>query len=373
MIKIVLTRSSSNEVVRLIAWDKQKAYVVLFKDKKRIGVVKNLESLNQKNIPYENLGVLDESIFEKPLKFSRVNLRVLETGESFDRDVEFPYPNKTPFNLSILGASFLGTLFLFFILFFPKKPPQIKEEIKEHILEIVKRTPPKKVEVAKNFGGITKTEVKKTKVIKKSVRRMGALGVLGQLKKTQSKVLGGVNLNAAKASLGAGLGGGTQGSGGAQTSLYGKGLIASSLGPGQKIQGGGGYGSKGKGGGKAGYGQLSLIGSSGTSLIPLGTESVVKGGLDKDSIFRVIQKNMGQIRFCYEQELQKNPKLSGKVSVHFIINGRGLVQSAKVNQSSLNSKPVHDCIVRRLLSWKFPLPYGGVNVDVSYPFLLKRK
>jgi outer membrane biosynthesis protein TonB len=115
-----------------------------------------------------------------------------------------------------------------------------------------------------------------------------------------------------------------------------------------------------------------MIGSSGGAPVPLGREAIIQGGLDSEMISAVIQKNMGQVRFCYEQGLQGDPKLSGRVAINFIIGTSGLVKIADIGSTSLNSKIVEDCILLRLKSWKFPLPEGGVEVKVSYPFLLRR-
>lgn len=81
---------------------------------------------------------------------------------------------------------------------------------------------------------------------------------------------------------------------------------------------------------------------------------------------------MGQIRFCYEQGLQGDPSLNGRVAIDFTISGAGQVSTAQVANTTLNSKMVEECIVMRLKTWKFPLPQGGVNVKVVYPFNLKR-
>ena len=113
-------------------------------------------------------------------------------------------------------------------------------------------------------------------------------------------------------SAGPGLGG-SEGSGGIQSSIYAKGLVAAPLGTGHNVKGGGSYGTKGKGGGKAGYGSLSLVGSTGASLIPVPREASVEGGLDRELVFDVVNRNKGQIRFCYEQGLQLNSSLSGRV------------------------------------------------------------
>ena len=180
-------------------------------------------------------------------------------------------------------------------------------------------------------------------------------------------------MGAVKTTAGPGLGGG-QGSGGVQTSIYAKGLVAAPLGSGGQVRGGGGYGTKGKGGGQSGFGSLSLVGSTGVSLIPVpGRASVVGGGLDSRLIASVVRRNLGQIRFCYEQGLQLDPSLSGLVAVFWIIDANGQVKLAKIKKTSLNNKSVEDCMLRRLKTWKFPIPRNSQDVRVSYPFRLIKK
>jgi hypothetical protein len=56
----------------------------------------------------------------------------------------------------------------------------------------------------------------------------------------------------------------------------------------------------------------------------------------------------------------------------FVIGGNGQVKMANVGTTTLNSKQIEECVLLRLKSWKFPLPSGGVDVKVSYPFLFNR-
>jgi hypothetical protein len=174
-----------------------------------------------------------------------------------------------------------------------------------------------------------------------------------------------------KTSHGVGLGG-TQGSGGVQTTLYGQGLIASPLGPQARANGAGGYGTHGKGGGEAGYGKMSLVGSSSGFFQPIENEESVEGGLDRDEIAAVIQRHLGQIRFCYEEGLQVKPNLNGRVAIRFFINPQGYVSTANISSTSMHSNQVEGCIVGKLKTWKFPEPRGGVIVKVTYPFVLRR-
>jgi hypothetical protein len=76
--------------------------------------------------------------------------------------------------------------------------------------------------------------------------------------------------------------------------------------------------------------------------------------------------------YCYEKGLQVQSGLSGRVGINWVINGGGNVSVASVGSSSLKNAQVEGCIVNHLRTWKFPHPVGGVNVKVSYPFVLKR-
>ena len=148
--------------------------------------------------------------------------------------------------------------------------------------------------------------------------------------------------------------------------------MAAPLGPQGHAGGAGGYGTHGRGGGQAGYGKISLTGSSSAFFQPMEQEAIIEGGLDREQIAEVIQRHLGQIRFCYEQGLQEKPQLNGRVAIRFYINGGGFVNTAAVSNTSLHAGDVESCIVGHLKSWKFPEPRGGVVVKVTYPFVLKR-
>lgn len=136
----------------------------------------------------------------------------------------------------------------------------------------------------------------------------------------------------------------------------------------------GGVGTLGKGGGSSEYkgaGQLArgTVGTAEVGIIEEETE--IDGGLDKDAISRVIQSQLGQIRYCYERQLSANPDLYGKVLVKFTIAASGTVVTQTIGQSSLNNAMVEGCILRRVAGWQFPQPKGGTTVLVTYPFLFK--
>lgn len=136
----------------------------------------------------------------------------------------------------------------------------------------------------------------------------------------------------------------------------------------------GGIATKGKGGGATGVRDGTGL-SGGTvgmgDVAMVDEETVIEGGLDRDVIADVIKRNLGQIRYCYERQLSSNPELYGKLLVKFTIDAGGGVMSQKIGNSTLKSAMVEGCVLRRLAGWKFPLPRGGTQVHVSYPFLFK--
>jgi TonB family protein len=97
--------------------------------------------------------------------------------------------------------------------------------------------------------------------------------------------------------------------------------------------------------------------------------AVVKGSLSKDIIRDVIVKHIGEVKNCYEPELDKNKDLAGKVMTHFIIGTEGKVTESKIEQTTLRNEKVEKCIAEAIRAWQFPKPQGGV-VTVTYPFVL---
>ncbi|MCE3010368.1 MAG: AgmX/PglI C-terminal domain-containing protein [Proteobacteria bacterium] len=363
--------SRAGKIIRTFQVQADRVHVIHRADNRRLELVSDLSALNDQNVVYKEYGQFAPQDLSA-VKFEVPGLGFITEFEeaALQKDVVLEEPEEKVWWLALIVTMlFIGGL-MSYLLTHPIETAQRDAELKQEVVKIVKNipiTPKKPAAQAQSSNNMNPTS--KVAPSKEAVRRQGALAVLGSM--NSGKQRGGLNLGAAQTTAGPGLGG-NAGSGGVQTTLYGKGLVSAPLGAGGNLQGGGGYGTKGKGGGQAGYGSLSLVGSSGASPLPLGKEAIVGGGLDRDLIADVINRNLGQVRFCYEQGLQSNPGLAGRVAVAFVIGGNGLVKTAGIESTSLNAKSVEDCIVGRLRSWKFPLPEGGVDVKVSYPFNLRR-
>lgn len=374
--KLVL-ENNDGVVVRTFHWQGEDFSVVNRKDTRRLELHSELDFLEDNEVPYQVLeSVKAEELLKNKVKIQGLgHLSLVEDIAVMPKDISEAEDRKRDWYMSLMLVFMLAILLLSVILTNKSGDAGLEKEMKQELVRIVNKAQiqkqQQKVIDKPSFATKDTTVTQKTATTKKvdAIKRMGALAALGSLSTGKQK--GGINLGAVNTTAGPGLGG-TGGSGGMQTSLYGKGLVAAPVGPGAKMDGGGGYGTKGKGGGQAGYGKLSMVGSSGAQLIPVGQEATTEGGLDMSLISEVVRRNIGQIRFCYEQGLQSDAALAGRVGVSFVINGEGGVSSANVASSTLNSKSVEDCITMRVKSWKFPVPANAQSVKVTYPFVLNR-
>ncbi len=123
-----------------------------------------------------------------------------------------------------------------------------------------------------------------------------------------------------------------------------------------------------------GYGRTVSLSNTRNARVPRPVRpgrAQVNGALSQEAIRRVVHRHLPEVRFCYEQGLQSNPSLGGRVTVRWIIGGDGRVQSSGLASSSLSNSNVESCIVNAVQRWTFPSPDGGGSVGVNYPFVLQ--
>lgn len=401
--------NQDGETVRTFALASETLFLVYRHDNRRVELLAGTQELDEQNISYEVLKKTTASqVSKRALTLSNgAKFRYLSHIEKTVEFVQVPEEDKEQENKIYKYTAYTQLGLMLFILIvgllieplFMKKtdevvviipPPQQKPFVQkkervtvkaaEHKIDPVKKVAQKKVEskvkpVTKMLTAKVKSPRKENVPLRTKVRveNVGALGVLGGMK-SGSKNSAGFNMNATNDSKGTSWNGASSGGvGGMERAIPGKGLVASAMGNGQQVEGGGGYGTRGKaGGGRPGYGSMNMGGTAAAYFEPVQEEALVEGGLDKDQIAAVINRHIGEVIYCYEKGLQVQPGLSGRVGMNFTINGGGIVSTAAVGSSSLRSAQVEGCITNRLRTWKFPKPIGGVNVKVQYPFVLKR-
>jgi hypothetical protein len=398
--------NEKGEVVRSFTIDSDELILIYRHDTRRVDVVGEVESLKKEGISFDILKrTTPETAMSRSIPLTNGGrFKFTNNIEKTAKLVNTPDDSEEQEKIIYKYTAFtqMGAMLLILIiglliepLFMNDKveevvtiipqqfiqPPKPKMTVKPAEQKVVK---PKYAEkkVVNPVKPVSKILQAKTKAVRKEnaplrtkikVENVGALGALGGMK-TGSKNSAGFNMNALNDSKGTSWNGaGAGGVGGMERAVHGKGLTAAANGSGEKVEGGGGYGTRGaSGGGRPGYGSMNMGGTAAAYFEPVTEEALVEGGLTKDQIAAVINRHLGEVIYCYEKGLQVKPELAGRVGIKFVINGGGRVSLANVNGSSLNDVKVEACIVNRLRTWPFPKPVGGVNVKVDYPFVLKR-
>lgn len=134
--------------------------------------------------------------------------------------------------------------------------------------------------------------------------------------------------------------------------------------------------SVGKGlGGFEGTGKLGLSGSTqrsrATNYGKGAPGTITEGGLDKDVIDAIVRQRQERIRLCYERQLNYHPRLSGKITVHFVIGRVGNVLTSEVAEDTMKNEAVKKCLLSEVKSWTFPPHAGGASTSVNYPFVFE--
>ena len=102
-------------------------------------------------------------------------------------------------------------------------------------------------------------------------------------------------------------------------------------------------------------------------------DTEVMGALSRDIIRRVMRRHRRGFQHCYERELQADPSLAGRVSVRFTIDPTGSVQSAQVQECTLDNSAVESCVVGQVRRMQFPAPDGGGIVVVTNAWVFSRE
>lgn len=84
-----------------------------------------------------------------------------------------------------------------------------------------------------------------------------------------------------------------------------------------------------------------------------------------------IKQKFPYIQGCYELELPNNPTLQGNVIISFSIHSTGIIQNAHIQQqSTLQKKSLHDCIISRVKDLQFP-KIEQAKIESQYTFIFQ--
>jgi TonB family protein len=90
-----------------------------------------------------------------------------------------------------------------------------------------------------------------------------------------------------------------------------------------------------------------------------------------EAISRIVNKHADAIENCYKKEARINPNLKGSITILFTIRANGTVTGARVVDSTLQSRKVETCVIRRISRWRFDkidASEGDVRFKQKYIF-----
>lgn len=89
------------------------------------------------------------------------------------------------------------------------------------------------------------------------------------------------------------------------------------------------------------------------------------------AIQRVVSRETQRLKRVYEDWLKRDPALSGRLSVKFVILPSGSVSNVLIVTSTTNNPDFDQTVVRYIKRWQFPVVEGGSPVEVIYPFVFE--
>lgn len=107
--------------------------------------------------------------------------------------------------------------------------------------------------------------------------------------------------------------------------------------------------------------------------VAIASSAKVSGRLDRKTVQRIIRRNLSGIKWCYQDALQRDPKLRGKVTLSFTILPNGRLEKPQASNPSIKDEKLLTCIKGKMGRWKFPAPKDGGVVRVTYPLILKTR
>jgi outer membrane biosynthesis protein TonB len=94
------------------------------------------------------------------------------------------------------------------------------------------------------------------------------------------------------------------------------------------------------------------------------------GRLPSEVIKSTIQKNVTQLKTCYDQQLAKNPDLEGRMKIHFTIEEDGTVSGAGVEDGEMANRKLRECLEKTVSRMTFPASKAG-KTQITYPLMFK--
>lgn len=116
-------------------------------------------------------------------------------------------------------------------------------------------------------------------------------------------------------------------------------------------------------------GEIVKLGRSGRHPGPLpdvraGTPTV-SHGLTAYDVQHMTGLRLNELRLCYELGRATDPRLTGSMTVQFVITARGKSTDSRIVSSTASEKHLQQCVLAALRRWTYPRPADQAEVTVT--------
>ena len=100
--------------------------------------------------------------------------------------------------------------------------------------------------------------------------------------------------------------------------------------------------------------------------IYLGSADIVAEAGEAGGVTSVVRRYKNRLKLCYDQALRRDPQLSGRVEIFFMV-GDGRVLESSIEGNTTRDSELAACILRKVNGLTFD---ADVEAEVVYPLIL---
>ncbi len=89
------------------------------------------------------------------------------------------------------------------------------------------------------------------------------------------------------------------------------------------------------------------------------------------AIQSVVNRESRRLKRLYEEWLKRDPTLTGRLTIKFVILPSGAVANVTVVKSTTGNSEFDEMVIRYIKRWEFPAVEGAGAVEVVYPFVFE--
>jgi outer membrane biosynthesis protein TonB len=100
-------------------------------------------------------------------------------------------------------------------------------------------------------------------------------------------------------------------------------------------------------------------------------DDITSGTQQQTSFKNVIQRESKRLLIIYENNLKRNPTISGKLNVKFSIQPDGKVINVSNVLCTISDSQFVSSVINHVAKWQFPKLNDTMNIEVIYPFVFE--